>query len=262
MNGQNMREPGQPATTQQRGKQEEKQLRQATGRGSTQQAGKTKKRKGWERGEEAHRNLTLAGRRANSTKQNRQQRKNTAARHLKQGSMRKEHIHTQTHTQTHTNTHKHTNTQTHTNTHTNTQTHKHTHIPEDEDAGCGMGRERVFWGKRGKKRGREEDGKASVPSYACCIHGPTRGKVHPAIPMYPGSHQRTGGAGLCQVAIISFEFVCVCGCIFFKRATERTGCILPMFLQNCFSARGTIMGKKTLRFFPRFCVLLSGFLFN
>ena len=69
------REQGQPATEETRGKNKQ---RQTIGKGNTQQAGRTKKGKGGREGEEAHRSPTLAPRRANSAKQNRQQSKNSS----------------------------------------------------------------------------------------------------------------------------------------------------------------------------------------
>ena len=72
------REQGEPVTTKQRGNKRKEQTTADNRQG--EQAGRTKNGKGRREGEEAHRNPTLARRKANSAKQNRQQNKNTAAR--------------------------------------------------------------------------------------------------------------------------------------------------------------------------------------
>ena len=77
------REQGQPATT------NKEERRGKTTKHTTSRQNKTRK-EGKEWGEGARRNPTLARRRTNSAKQNRQQSKNTAGRQLKQDSIGKE----------------------------------------------------------------------------------------------------------------------------------------------------------------------------
>ena len=162
--------------------------------------------------------------------------------------MRKEHIHTQTHTNTQTQTHKHTNTHKHTQTHTQTQTHKHANLRmRMRDAA--WGERGCFEGRGGKRGGERRTGRLVSQAMRAASMDPQEERCTQLYQCIQGHTKGRGEQGFAKLQL-SVLNLCVCGCMFFKRATERTGCILPMFLQNCFSARGTIMGKKYFAFFP------------